>query len=73
MPKSEYTVRETAAYHAQRVENISDEARANGWKLDVRAIVSLNSIRAFLDRVARDDLDIFQPEGHEPSDAGSEP
>lgn len=59
---SEYTVRETAAYYAQRVENISDSARANGWKLALRDVIALDSIRAFLGRVARDDLAVFKPE-----------
>lgn len=65
MAESEYTMRETAAYYAQRVENITDAARANDWKLTLRDVVGLDCARAFLSRVARGDLDVFAPESTE--------
>lgn len=66
--QSGYTVRQTAAYYALRIENIRDKARANEWKLDLRSVISFDSIQAFLDRIARDDLGIFKPEEQTPTD-----
>lgn len=59
--RSEYTMRETAAYFAARVERLADRAQAEG-RLKVSDRVALDSVRGFLDRIARDDLGVYAPE-----------
>lgn len=58
----EYTVQETAAYHARAVQRIQDGAHANGWKLTLPNVIALESVQAFLDRISRDDLGVFAPQ-----------
>lgn len=57
--RSEYTVQETAAYFARKVQRVSDRIRSADYQRSVSDIVGLDSIQGFLDRVARDDLDMF--------------
>lgn len=56
---SAYTVRETAAYYAAKIERIADEQQRDK-RIRLSERVSMDSIRAFLDRIARDDLGAFR-------------
>lgn len=64
---SEYTLQQTAAYYRDRLIWLRDRISSSDYQPSVRDLVLLDSARSFLDRVARDDLDIFATESGDPS------
>lgn len=62
MTTSAWTVRETAAYYAGKVQRLREAMGEPGYKRSLTDALTLESATAFLNRVARDDLDIFAPE-----------
>lgn len=65
--RSEYTVQQTAAYHRDRLTQLQDRITSPDYRQSVRDLVLLDSTRAFLDRVARDDIGIFATESGDPA------
>ena len=57
--RSEHTVRETAAYFARRVQRIGDRISDRDYRRSLVDVVALESVQGFLDRIARDDLDVY--------------
>src|SRR5690625_3159172 len=57
--RSEYTVQQTAAHFARKVQRVSDRIRSTDYQRSVSDIVALDNVEGFLDRIARDDLDVF--------------
>lgn len=67
LTRSEYTVQQTAAYYGSRLGALKARIAEPDYKRSVRDLVLLDSAVAFLDRVARDDLDIFANQSGDPS------
>lgn len=57
--RSEHTVRETAAYFARRVQRVGDRISDRDYRRSLVDVVALENVQGFLDRIARDDLDVY--------------
>ncbi|MCY1656391.1 hypothetical protein OVA21_04035 [Dietzia sp. SL131] len=57
--QSEHTVRETAAYFARKVQRIGDRISCRDYRRSLVDVVALEGVQGFLDRIARDDLDVY--------------
>lgn len=58
-PRSEHTVRETAAYFARRVQRVGDRISDRDYRRSLVDVVALENVQGFLDRIARDDLGVY--------------
>lgn len=57
--RSEHTVRETAAYFARKVQRIGDRISDRDYRRSLVDVLALENVQGFLDRIARDDLDVY--------------
>lgn len=57
--RSAHTVRETAAHYANRLQRLRDQIMDPSYRRSVVDAIALESAEQFLDRIARDDLDVF--------------
>ena len=60
--RSEHTVRETAAYFARKVQRIGDRISDRDYRRSLVDVLALENVQGFLDRIARDDLDVYATE-----------
>ena len=67
-PRSEHTVRETAAYFARQVKRIGDRISDRDYRRSLVDVVALESVQGFLDRIARDDLDVYAADAVDPAE-----
>lgn len=66
--RSEHTVRETAAYFARQVQRIGDRISDRDYRRSLVDVVALESVQGFLDRIARDDLDVYAADAVDPAE-----
>ena len=57
--RSEHTVRETAAHFARKVQRIGDRISDRDYRRSLVDVLALENVQGFLDRIARDDLDVY--------------
>lgn len=67
---SEFTMQETAHYYMHRMRRLRDRISQPDYRRSLPDVMSLDSVTAFLDRVARDDLGVFADKSSRQSEAG---